>query len=70
VNARALQRWRSRGTVKLCLLGASALLAAARMLHRSGFVGPAQVSRALSLSSRLTQTGLRAWRSLFFSESR
>jgi hypothetical protein len=56
--------------VKLCLLDASALLAAARMLRRSGLVGPAQVSRALSLSSRLTQIGLHAWRSLFFSESR
>ena len=57
---RALRRWRSRGTVQLCLLGTGMLLGTARTLYRLGLVRPTHMERVLRLSSRRTQIGLRA----------
>jgi hypothetical protein len=58
-----LRRWRSRGTLRLCLLGATIVLAIARLLYRWGILQPVQVGRLLMLSSYLAQTALHIWRS-------
>ena len=62
--------WYSRGTVRICLLAATILLAIARLVHRCGILQPSWVGLILGLSSRLTATALRAWRSRRTSELR
>ena len=57
---RALRRWRSRGTVQLCLLGTGMLLRDCQDIVRLGLVRPTHMERVLRLSSHLTQIGLRA----------
>jgi hypothetical protein len=58
-----LHHSRGRSTVRHCLFASTALLAIARVPHRSGMLQPTELGRVRRLASRLTGSGLHAWRS-------
>jgi hypothetical protein len=60
--ATALHTWRNRVGMKVCLTGASGVLAGARLLLWCGLIGPGGVRAAFACSGRLTRAGMRLWR--------
>jgi hypothetical protein len=60
--ATVLHIWRYRVGTKVCLAGASGVLAGARLLLWCGLLGPGGVRAAFACSGRLTQVGMCFWR--------
>jgi hypothetical protein len=60
--SRRIRRVGRAVAIRACFLGASCVLAAARLGRRTGLLGSGDVATALRWSSRLVATGMRLWR--------
>ena len=61
--AYALRSWQCQAGMAACFAGASGVLAAARLLNWCRLLSPDGIAAALAGADRLTQAGMRLWRS-------
>ena len=60
--SRRIRRASRAVAIRVCFLGASCVLTAARLLLRTGLLRSGDIATALRWSSRLAATGMRLWR--------
>lgn len=62
LSALTWNRLITRGRMQACLLGATLILAAARVFLRSRLIEPAVAASAFQAASRLSRAGMTFWR--------